>query len=274
MTRNLFIVLFLTFPFGFLLAQIEAVTSHGDTVLLNSDFTWQFDSPDLPEMVMIQGGGFLMGSQNEVGDDDERPDHSVTLADYSIGKYEVTVRQYRQFCSDTDHPMPEPPSWGWQDDYPVVNVTWHDAVIYCEWLSKKTGQHYHLPTEAQWEFAARGGKKSRGSIYSGSHKIQSVAWYSGNSDLRGPRRVGSKKANELGLFDMSGNVAEWCLDFYNKNYYAKSPENNPAGPNLGTHRLVRGGSWKEEAKRCRSTFRYINTSIIWYNFMGFRLAKD
>ncbi|NQT27505.1 formylglycine-generating enzyme family protein [candidate division KSB1 bacterium] len=274
MKRNIFLLWIIVIPIQLLHAQIGAVTIEGDTVLLNPDFTWQFKQSLVPELVFIQGGEFQMGSNHVLADEDEKPVHTVRLNDYRMSKTEVNVKQYKIFCDDTGYPMPEVPSWGWHDEYPIVNVTWHDAVTYCDWLSQKTGMKFHLPTEAQWEFAARGGTKSKGTIYSGSNRIQSVAWYAGNTDSKGPHPVGTKKANTLGLFDMSGNIAEWCQDYYGKNYYTRCPIENPAGPNLGTHRLVRGGSWKEEAIRCRSTFRYINTSIIPYDFIGFRLVGD
>lgn len=258
----------------FIWAQTKAITTNGDTVLLYKNNTWQYKNWQTHEMIYIQGGSFMMGSEWENADKDERPVHKVTLNNYYIGKYEVTVQDYRAFCEATGHHMPELPPWGWIDEYPVVNVTWYDAVGYCEWLSKLTGRNYHLPSEAQWEFAAIGGLKAKGFSYSGSEKPGDVAWFADNTNLDGPRSVGTKRGNELGIYDMSGNVAEWCQDFYDKEYYGRSISEDPKGPNLGTHRLVRGGSWKEEAWRCRSTFRYINTEIIWYNFMGFRLAMD
>lgn len=255
-------------------AQKEAITQNGDTVLLHNSSTWQFKNWQPPEMITIIGGSFSMGSELEGVDEDEKPKHEITLSSYSIGKYEVTVKQYREFCDATDHPMPEIPAWGWIDDYPIVNVTWYDAVEYCEWISQKTGNNYHLPTEAQWEFAAKGATKSKDYVYSGSKKLNEVGWFAENTNLEGPRIVGTKKSSEIDTYDMSGNVAEWCYDFYDSDYYSISPVINPKGPNLGTHRIVRGGSWKEEAWRCRSSFRYVNTEIIWYNFIGFRLALD
>jgi sulfatase modifying factor 1 len=227
-----------------------------------------------PEMVYVHGGTFAMGSELGDVDEDEKPVHHITLNNFCIGKYEVTVKQYREFCDATGQQMPEIPPWGWNDDHPVVNVTWYDAVGYCRWVSQKTGKNYHLPTEAQWEFAAKGASKSKDYIYSGGADLDEVGWFAGNAGMEGPRSVGTKKSNELGIFDMSGNVAEWCQDFYHEAYYSMSPAFDPEGPNMGTHRVVRGGSWKEEARRCRSTFRYINTEIIWYNFMGFRLAME
>ncbi len=255
-------------------AQQVAVTPNGDTVLLYKDHSWSYQNWQPPEMVYVDGGSFIMGSESEGADEDEKPAHEITLSGYYIGRYEVTVKQFREFCEATGHPMPEIPAWGWKDDFPVVNVTWYDAVGYCTWISQKTGMNYHLPTEAQWEFAARGASKSRDYRYSGGKDLHEVGWFSGNTGMEGPRPVGTKKSNEAGLCDMSGNVAEWCRDFYHKEYYSKSPAIDPEGPGTGTHRVVRGGSWKEDATRCRSSFRYINTEIIWYNFMGFRLAMD
>ena len=255
-------------------AQKEAVTLNGDTVLLYNNGTWKFEKWRPPEMIHIDGGNFTMGSELGGVDEDEKPAHEVTLSNFYIGKYEVTVKQYREFCDATGQRIPEIPEWGWTDDFPVVNVSWYDAAGYCEWISRKTGKNYHLPTEAQWEFAARGASKSKGYVYSGDKDLNEVGWFAGNTGMTGPMSVGTKKSNEMGVYDMSGNVAEWCQDFYDKDYYSKGPANDPHGPNSGTHKVVRGGSWKEEAWRCRSSFRYINTEIIWYNFMGFRLAME
>ncbi len=273
MNKFLFIF-FIFWSFCIVTAQKEAVTPNGDTVILNRNNTWFYKNWQAPEMIYVIGGSFSMGSELDGVDEDEKPLHEVTLSSYHIGKYEVTVKQFRDFCQAVGRIMPEVPPWGWIDDYPMVNISWYDAVEYCEWLSLKTEKKYHLPTEAQWEFAAKGATRSKGYAYSGSKKIDEVAWFADNTNMEGPRRVGTKMSNELGIHDMSGNVAEWCQDFYEKAYYSRSQSVNPKGPNLGTHRIVRGGSWKEEAWRCRTSFRYINTEIIWYNFMGFRIAMD
>lgn len=198
-----------------------------------------------PEVVFIRGGVFKMGCKDVsiTGcDKDELPVHEVMLDDFSIGKYEVTVAQYRDYCEDTKTFMPDPPFWRWQDNHPVVRVSYADAVKYCNWLTSKFGGTWRLPTEAEWEFAARGGLSSENFEYSGGNDWDELAWNKENSGGQ-PMPVGSKKPNESGLYDMSGNVWEWCQDWYDDQYYQKSPKANPKGPSAGTERIIRGGSW-------------------------------
>ena len=204
-------------------------------------------STNPPDMIFVKGGTFKMGSND--GYADEAPVHSVTLSDFYIG----TVAQYRQFCTATNHRFPDPPKpdwyeehenavqWQWNDTYPIVNITYFDAIAYCQWLSELTGEHYTLPTEAQWEYAAKGGSKSKNYKYAGSNDIDEVAWYDETTRERGPRSVGRLKPNELGIYDMSGNAWEWCLDYWG-NYSAKA-QKDPTGPAQGGYKVIRGGSW-------------------------------
>jgi len=214
-----------------------------------------------PDMIFVKGASYKMGKAD--GDDDEMPLHKVTLNSFYISRTEITVKLYREFCEMTDHEFPSAPShsrdartgedwyyehenvkdWVWKDNYPISNVSWNDAKAYCDWLSDFTGRKYRLPTEAEWEYAARGGNKSKGYLYSGSNKSTDVSWYDETTDESGLRAVGTKKPNELGIYDMSGNVWEWCNDYYNSTYYSKSPKNNPQGPSKGLFRVIRGGSW-------------------------------
>ena len=235
----------------------------------------------LPEMILVKGGTYKMGSNS--GEADEKPVHSVTLSDFYIGKYEVTVAQYKQYCNEVGKKLPPEPKaewyeeyknavkWIWRDDYPIVNITWREAEDYCSWLSKKTGQKYTLPTEAQWEYAARGGNKSGNYRYSGSDNIAKVAWYDETTFEKGPRAVGTLKPNELGIYDMSGNAWEWCQDFFGK--YSAEAQKNPTGPANSPYRVIRGGSWYYVAHLARVTARdgpyphYTN-----YNY-GFRVAR-
>ena len=154
------------------------------------------------------------------------------------------------------------------DNLPVESVSWNDVQQFIKKLNQKTGKHYRLPTEAEWEYAARGGAKSRGYKYSGSNTIDNVAWYSNSK----PHSVGTKQANELGIYDMTGNVWEWCNDWYSSSYYDSSPQNNPLGASSGSRRVSRGGGWGSNAFYCRSAFRS-NSSLIYSSYyIGFRLA--
>lgn len=208
-----------------------------------------------PQMVFVEGGTFMMGDKN--GDEDERPAHEVKIDDFYIGKFEITVHQFELFCSATGREAPRTESWS-KANHPVIYVSWYDAVEYCKWLSKETNKNYRLPTEAEWEYAARGGKLSKGFKFSGGENIDSIAWYQGSIPEDGTQPVGTLKENELGLYDMSGNVWEWCADIYQKDYYGKSETTNPKGPGFGNWRIVRGGSWADKAFHARVTYRQSN----------------
>jgi formylglycine-generating enzyme required for sulfatase activity len=148
--------------------------------------------------------------------------------------------------------MPDAPEWGWNDKHPMVKVNYNDAVAYCNWLGEEFGGDWRLPTEAQWEFAARGGNNSKGYTYSGGNDLDEVAWYADNAGGK-TQSVGRKKPNELGIYDMSGNVWEWCKDWYGD--YSSSAQNNPKGPASGSYRVLRGGSWGNAASYCRVAHR-------------------
>ncbi|MFA7228249.1 MAG: SUMF1/EgtB/PvdO family nonheme iron enzyme [Melioribacteraceae bacterium] len=214
------------------------------------------------EMIFIQGGKFNMGS-NEYAD--ERPIHQVELKSFYIDKYQITVRQYLNFCKATRRAVPAAPRWGWFEDHPVVNVSWEDANAYAKWVGKR------LPTEAEWEFAARGGIISQGFKYSGSNNINEVAWYSNNSSNR-TNPVGRKFPNELGIHDMSGNVREWCSDWYG--HYPTHPMANPEGPASGEYKLLRGGSWNLNESGCRSTLRNSSGHQNSEDYIGFRCVQS
>ncbi len=221
------------------------------------------------EMVYVQGGAFQMGSND--GGSNEEPVHSVTLDDFYIGKYEVTQAQWRAVMGSN-------PSYfkgdSYPDSLPVEMVSWDDVQEFIKRLNAITGKTYRLPTEAEWEYAARGGNKSKGYEYSGSDKIGDVAWYEVNCidayTIRGTNPVGTKKPNELGIYDMSGNVWEWCQDWYGS--YSSSPQKNPQGPSSGTHRIFRGGAWDCEDLMCGSTRRIDAPPDGRKHFLGFRLV--
>jgi sulfatase modifying factor 1 len=216
-------------------------------------------------MVLIEGGTFQMGDNH--GYEMEQPVHPVILKSYYIDKYEVTVKNYRRFCTETHRTMPEKPTWGWHDNYPISDVNWNDAAAYAAWAGKR------LPTEAEWEFAARGGTKSKGFKYSGSDIIDEVAWYDENSKNT-VHPVGTKKSNELGLYDMTGNILEWCADNYDGDYYQVSPQNDPQGPRIGSDRVLRGGSYVGDSDDCRIAKRFSRRPVTSLLRFGFRCAMD
>ena len=200
------------------------------------------------EMVEVRGGTLRMGATSEQGSEDcdnEKPVHSVTLSGYYIGKTEVTQALWKAVMGSN-------PSFFDGDNLPVEWVSWNDCQEFIRKLNSLTGQNFRLPTEAEWEFACRGGNNSRGYKYSGSNYIDNVAWYDGNSGGE-THPVATKSSNELGIYDMSGNVWEWCSDRYAG--YSSGAQTNPKGPYDGSYRVVRGGSCDYYARCCRSSHR-------------------
>ncbi|GBU21413.1 hypothetical protein R80B4_01302 [Fibrobacteres bacterium R8-0-B4] len=225
------------------------------------------------EMVSVEGGTFTMGCTSEQGDecdDDERPAHSVTLSSYYIGKYEVTQGLWKVVMGNGNNP-----SRYEGDSLPVESVSWKDIVKkFIPKLNRLTGKTYRLLTEAEWEYAARGGNKSGGYKYSGSNNIDSVAWYGyfydGTSD-EATNPVGTKSPNELGIYDMSGNVLELVNDWYDA--YSSNAQTNPNGPDRGSNRVIRGGGWGDDARYCRVSSRSdYDPNTREFN-LGFRLAS-
>ena len=216
-------------------------------------------------MVYVSGGTFTMGATSEQSSDadsDEKPTHNVTLSSYYICKYEVTQALWRTVIGSN-------PSNFKGDNLPVECVSWDDCQTFINRLNSYTGRNFRLPTEAEWEFAARGGNYSRHYKYSGSNYIGDVAWYTDNSGGR-THPVGTKQANELGLYDMSGNVWEWCSDWYGS--YSSYSQNNPTGPNSGSYRISRGGCWGIIARCCRSSLRNYHMPDNSGDFLGLRLV--
>ena len=219
-------------------------------------------------MIAVEGGTFQMGATSEQGSDadsDEKPVHSVTLSDYSIGETEVTQELWEAVMGSN------PSNFSGYPQRPVEEVSWNDCQEFITKLNNLTGKSFRLPTEAEWEYAARGGSKSQGYKYSGSNTIDDVAWYKNNSGSK-THDVKTKAANELGIYDMSGNVWEWCQDRYNSSYYSSSLENNPTGPTTGSYLVCRGGSWKYIAGYCRVSYRSGITPDLRNGYYGFRLA--
>ncbi len=257
-------------------------------------------------MIYVEGGSFDMGNKKgRKHEHDEENVHQVTLSDFYIGRTEVTIAQFAKFVEETNYVTDSEQNGGsyiWDDNnammvfrdsvnwrynesgdsipksdysyFPVIYISWRDANEFCCWLSKKTGQLYTLPTEAEWEYAARGGKKSKKFVYSGSNNLESVAWYWNDSNVK-IHPVANKVPNELGLFDMSGNAYEWCSDWYADQYPLESQE-NPQGPENDHQKLfrrtIRGGSWVVLAEFCRTTNRDSGDPNLGTSTSGFRVV--
>ena len=216
-------------------------------------------------MVYVSGGTFTMGATSEQGSevwDEEKPTHSVTLSSFYLCKYEVTQALWRAVMGNN-------PSRFKGNNLPVENVSWNDCQTFISRLNNLTGKNFRLPTESEWEYAARGGNRSRGYKYSGSNVLSDVAWYDDNSGGK-THPVGSKSPNELGLYDMSGNVLEWCSDWYGT--YSSSSQTNPTGASSGSFRVDRGGSWDFDSGNCRSSDRSYGSPDGRIFRLGLRLA--
>ena len=217
-------------------------------------------------MKCIKDGAFLMGRSESRT---EQP-HHVTLSNFYIGAYQVTQAQWVAVMGDN-------PSYFKGDNLPVECVSWDDIQVFLQKLNAKSrpfggkGGYYRLPTEAEWEYAARGGRYLNNYIYAGSNHLDEVGWYIDNSDYK-THPVGQKQANELGLYDMSGNVWEWCNDWHDEHYYNNSPLNNPTGPTIGTSRVLRGGVWGSVEWYCRVDDRRAYNPGSRDRYAGFRVA--
>ena len=268
---------------------------------------------NFPEMVFVKGGTFQMGSND--GYSEEKPVHTVTVDDFYIGKYEVTVAEFEKFINATNYQTDADKggnSWvytnsewkeedgvNWRYDakgdkrprsdynHPVIHVSWNDAVAYCNWLKKTTGKAFRLPTEAEWEYAAGGGNKSNGYKWAGINSESSLYRYANfadkNTDFSWATKsqndnytytapVGEYSPNELGIYDMTGNVWEWCSDWYDSDYYENSPRNNPQGASSGIFRVLRGGSCNIKPNDCRVARRHRNPPTFRSSNIGFRLV--
>ena len=252
-------------------------TNAGDKQLPVKAYRLQL-SDVLPEMVYVEGGTFMMGATEEQGSEaeaKEKPVHEVTLDNFYIGKYEITQLQWEFVMGTTVKEQRDKANTSWSlygvgDDYPMYYVSWNEAVEFCEELSRRTGKTYRLPTEAEWEYAARGGQHADNTKYAGSNSIDAVAWY--NSIQTHP--VGKKQPNGLGVYDMSGNVWEWCSDWYNKDYYSGSPSVNPQGPTSGSSSVNRGGCWSSSAVSCRVSCRDNDVPDNRGYYLGFRIVLE
>lgn len=245
------------------------------------------------KLITVPAGCYLMG--NTFGDSyyTEMPVHEVCISSFSISPYPVTRGEFAQFATETGFrtgaekndgcyvyngdSWKKDPAANWRspgfpqgDDHPVVCVNWSDSVAYAEWLTKRNNRHYRLPTEAEWEYAARsGGKQER---FAGGNDIDKVAWHGGNSG-NSTHPVGQKQPNGLGIYDMSGNAWQWTEDWYDKRYYRESSRNDPRGSAAGTKKIFRGGSWFYDQRGARTTYRDFATPDFSSSYLGFRLAS-
>lgn len=271
--------------------------------------TTEPEIPSIDGMLYVPGGTFTMGRTNsgsskDIETDDELPAHSVTLNSFYIGKYQVTQGEYQAVMGSNPGY-----SFGVGENYPVYEVSWYDAIKYCNLRSMNEGlapaysvnsstdpedwvevpwdpnnyavldaaicnwdaNGYRLLTEAEWEYAARGGTNNPNYLYSGSDNLDAVAWHVNNSDGN-THPVGGKAANGLGIYDMSGNVFEWCWDWFD--YYSSSPSNNPKGPESGSSRVMRGGSWHNGSSYCRVVYRLNCAPDGKFSNGGFRVCRS
>ncbi|MBR5117268.1 MAG: SUMF1/EgtB/PvdO family nonheme iron enzyme [Muribaculaceae bacterium] len=217
-------------------------------------------------MVNVEGGTFSMGNPDYQSDEDfynEGPVHQVTVSSFSIGQTEVTQELWQAVMG-----------WNYSGhggnlQYPAEYITWSICQEFIAKLNEMTGKNFRLPTEAEWEFAARGGNKSNGYQYAGSNDIDEIAWYTSNSG-GATHEVGTKAPNELGIYDMSGNVWEWCSDWYGE--YSADAQVDPTGPESGAEKVMRGGSWYGKAKKCRVAKRFKAPALFGDDDIGLRLA--
>ncbi len=229
------------------------------------------------KMVYVEGGSYNMGCTGEQGgdcDDDEKTVRYVTVSDFYIGQFEITQAQWQAVMGTSVYQQRDKantswPMYGTGNDYPMYYVSWEEAKEFCRRLSQQTGKTYRLPTEAEWEYAARGGKKTQNTKYAGGYSLDYVGWYTSNSGGK-THAVGTKNANELGIYDMSGNVWEWCEDWYGD--YRSYDTDNPTGPSSGSYRVIRGGGWSNSASSCRVSNRDYDSPGNRYYDLGFRVV--
>jgi formylglycine-generating enzyme required for sulfatase activity len=286
----------------------DVLAEHPNIVYDQVKFKVVADDGQTPlNLVYVPGGTFTMGRTTGSGYSDELPTHSVTLNSFYIGKYEVTQAEYAQYMQPG---FSWTSNYGLGDNYPAYYVSWYAILKYCNLRSMAEGltpvytisgstnpanwgnvptsissatwnaaicnwgaNGYRLPTEAEWEYAARGATNTPDYLYSGSDYVGTVAWYNGNNTPNGSKPVGTKAPNGLGLYDMSGNLWEWCWDWYSSSYYSSSPSSNPTGPASGSHRVRRGGYWHYYADYCRVASRTFDFPGTTHVDNGFRVCR-
>ncbi len=234
----------------------------------NENGYWEAEFRDEIVMIFVPGGAFTIGSPGRDGEDDERPQHKAEISSFWIGKYETSFAQYDQFCADTGRGKADDSGWG-RGKQPVINVSWHDAVAYAEWLSAKTSLRFRLPTEAEWEKAAR-----ERYPWGSQAPNRNLANFNNLFERTMPVNSFPQGISKYGLFNLAGNVWEWVSDWYAADYYRSAPLKDPRGPRSGTERVVRGGSWVSSAADIRSAKRGKAEPGEKRRHLGFRLAMD
>lgn len=249
------------------------ISSSSDSTVYGESEEFEIRTIREIEWVQIPAGNFQMGDNFNEGESDELPVHTVYLDTYYISKYEVTFKEYDEFCDATGRTKPSDEGWG-RGARPVINVSWADANAFCDWKSGETGENIYLPTEAQWEKAARGTDQRR-YPWGNDSPDSYLANYNRNVEKTMPIGYYPSGVSPYGIHDMAGNVYEWCSDWYDDNYYSGSPTNNPQGPSSGFFRVLRGGCWHSNAYHIRSAYRYSNFPPSYGRpYIGLRLCKD
>lgn len=251
------------------ISKIQNMQTPASSISIDGDVMTVYVGNVSFRMIRVEGGTFTMGATSEQGSDadkNEKPTHNVNLSSYYIGETEVTQELWIKVMDKNPIPLQDFNRIG--SRLPVSDISWEECQLFIGKLNKLTGKSFRLPTEAEWEYAARG-RNGTSYKYSGSNSIGEVAWYTENCRQM-PHVVGSKRPNELGLYDMSGNVSEWCWDKYGK--YPSSSQIDPTGSSWGTYKIHRGGSWSSIAKNCRVSCRGYDTSSHQLSHVGLRLA--
>ena len=275
--KKLYFVMLLTLAFGFAVTLVSCGDEKDEPLPFDKTYTVNGVSF---KMITVEGGTFTMGATDEQGIDAfhwEQPAHQVTLSNYSIGETEVTQALWLAVMGSNTSYFSSDNNYAENLQRPVECVSWNDCQTFIAKLNQLTGKNFRLPTEAEWEYAARGGKLSQGYEYAGSNTIDDVAWYlynipsmtSGSED-HGTQTVATKAPNELGLYDMSGNEEEWCQDWWGD--YTNDAQINPTGPASGSYRVIRGGSWYGNASGCRVSCRRLYVPLSASDNVGLRLA--
>ena len=278
--------------------EAKVVNGNNQTLSVKDSIPYTADYIN-PQMTLVKEGQFRMGDDTRIDEREEKPEHTVNLSSFYIGKYEVTVAEFRKFMNthtyvtdaekagfsfvfDGKDLIYEKKGVTWecdvlgnkrvnQEDHPVIHVSRNDATAYCKWISRQTGKIYRLPTEAEWEYAAKGGPRHDKYEYSGGNDMEQVGWYAWNSDFV-THPVGKKAPNGLGIYDMSGNVWEWCSDWFGP--YSAAEQTNPTGPATGDQGVLRGGAWRFFVVRTRVTVRRDCYPSFNGSGPGFRLASS